>query len=327
MGPNYHPDRDRKKKVQELREHPILNSGLVKPKRVSGHRPGTLSDDRHGGLSDDAIRGLMDLDSRIPPPDADPRPAYSSSYQYRDRLQADHAAGGGLVTNSDGSRQPHYWGHRERLRNRFLAGGHSPMPEYELLELMLFNAIGRIDVKPLAKRLLATFGDLNGVIAASEHRLMQVDGATPRVYYHLRLMEAFAHRMGQAKVLQRDVVSSWDDLVAYCRTVMAHRETEQFRILYLNRRNVLIADEAAGTGTVDHVPVYPREVAKRSLELNATAIILVHNHPSGDPTPSQADIDVTTQVQLACDAIGVVVHDHVIIGKERETSFRADLLL
>lgn len=315
------------KKVQELRESPLVNGGFLKSRRVPEESHDVPTDDRHGGLSDAAMRGLMDLDARIPPPDADPRPAFSSNYADRTRLHEDHSAGGGLVTDADGTKRPHYWGHRERLRNRFLSGGHAPMPEYELLELMLFNAIGRIDVKPLAKRLLAAFGDLNGVIAASEHRLLQIDGATPRVYYHLRLMEAFAHRMGQAKVLQRDVVSSWDDLVAYCRTVMAHRETEQFRILYLNRRNVLIADEAAGNGTVDHVPVYPREVAKRSLELNATAIILVHNHPSGDPTPSEADIEVTAQVQLACDAIGVVVHDHVIIGKDRETSFRADLLM
>ncbi|MEJ6390773.1 RadC family protein [Gymnodinialimonas ulvae] len=307
------------KKVQELREHPLINGGIAKS-RVAPRPIDTQ-------LSHDALRGLEELDARTPPPDAETRPAFSPGYKVNPRLHGDHAAGGGLVSDADGAKRPHYWGHRERLRTRFLSGGHAAMPEYELLELMLFNVIARIDVKPLAKRLLAAFGDLNGVIAASEHRLLQVDGATPRVYYQLRLMEAFAHRMGQAKVLQRDVVSSWDDLVAYCRTVMAHRDTEQFRILYLNRRNVLIADEAAGTGTVDHVPVYPREVAKRALELNATAIILVHNHPSGDPTPSQADIDVTSHVQLACDAIGVMIHDHVIIGKDRETSFRADLLL
>ena len=306
-------------KVRELREHPLINSGFTKSKRLA--RP------QESDLSDDALQGLRDLDARIPPPDVETRPAFASGYQQNARLDAEHTAGGGLLTDPDGTRRPHYWGHRERLRTRFLSGGHAAMPEYELLELMLFNAIPRVDVKPLAKRLLSAFGDLNGVIAASEHRLLQVEGATPRVYYHLRLMEAFAHRMGQAKVLQRDVVSSWDDLVAYCRTVMAHRDTEQFRILYLNRRNVLIADEAAATGTVDHVPVYPREVAKRSLELNATAIILVHNHPSGDPTPSQADIEVTSHIQLACDAIGVIVHDHVIIGKDRETSFKADMLI
>ena len=160
------------------------------------------------------------------------------------------------------------------------------MPEYELLELLLFNAIERIDVKPLAKALLAAFGDLNGVVAASEHRLMQVPGATPKVWLQLRVVEAFAHRMARARVIQRSVISSWDELMAYCRTVMAYRETEQFRILFLDRKNVLIADEAQAKGTVDHVPVYPREVARRALELNASALILVHNHPSGDPTPS-----------------------------------------
>lgn len=285
------------------------------------------SPSKPSGFSEEALRGLHDLDARMPPPGVEAKPAFSRGFQNRSKLSTEHAAGGGLVADEDGAQRPHYWGHRERLRTRFLKGGHAAMPEYELLELVLFNAIPRIDVKPLAKRLLATFGDLNGVIAASEHRLLKVDGATDRVFYHLRLAEAFAHRMGQAKVLQRDVVTSWDDLVTYCRTVMAHRETEQFRVLYLDRKNVLIADEAQGAGTVDHVPVYPREVAKRALELNASAIILVHNHPSGDPTPSGADIDMTCQVQLACDAIGVTVHDHVIIGKDRETSFKSEALI
>lgn len=279
------------------------------------------------GLSTEAMRGLDDLDARSPPPGVETRPAFTPSYKNTSRLSSQNAAGGGMLTEPDGSQRPHYWGHRERLRTRFLAGGHTAMPEYELLELVLFNAIPRIDVKPLAKRLLATFGDLSGVIAASEHRLTNVEGANARVYYHLRLIEAFSHRMGQAKVLQRDVVTSWDDLVTYCRTVMAHRETEQFRVLYLNRKNVLISDEAQGEGTVDHVPVYPREVAKRSLELNASSVILVHNHPSGDTTPSDSDIDMTLQVQCACQAIGVAVHDHVIIGKGTETSFRSQGLL
>ncbi|MEY8827469.1 DNA repair protein RadC [Sedimentitalea sp. XS_ASV28] len=232
-----------------------------------------------------------------------------------------------MVADKDGNMRPHYWGHRERLRTRFLTGGHKPMPEYEILELLLFNAIPRIDVKPLAKRLLAAFGDLNGVVAASEHRLLQVEGATDRVYLQLRIAEAFAQRMARAKVLDRCVLTSWDDLIDYCRTSMAHRETEQFRILFLDRKNTIIADEEQATGTVDHVPVYPREIVKRALELNAGAIILVHNHPSGDPTPSQEDIQMTQQIDAACKTISVAIHDHVVIGKEEEFSFRGAGLL
>lgn len=279
------------------------------------------------GFSEAALRGLADLEARIPPPDVKLTSAFSRGFAKTERLSEDAAAGGGLVKGPDGRDQPHYWGHRARLRERFLSGGHKGMPEYEILELVLFNAIPRIDVKPLAKRLLAAFGDLNGVVAASEHRLMQVDGATDRVYLQLRIAEAMAQRMGQAKVLRRDVVTSWTDLIDYCRTTMAHRDTEQFRILFLDPKNTVIADEEQAAGTVDHVPVYPREVAKRALELNASAIILVHNHPSGDPTPSQADILMTERVVAACDAIDVNIHDHVIIGKETETSFRAEGLI
>jgi DNA repair protein RadC len=254
------------------------------------------------GFSEEALRGLDELERRVPPMDL---PAA--------------LLGEGRVPNP----RPHYWGHRERLRQRFLAGGHAAMPEYELLELLLFNAIPRIDVKPLAKTLLATFGDLNSVIAASEHRLMKVEGVTPRVWLQLRLVEAFAQSMARAKVMLREVIGSWPELMRYCKTVMAHRDTEQFRILFLDAKNVLIADEAQARGTVNHVPVYPREVAKRALELNATAIILVHNHPSGDPTPSQADIDMTGEIELACQAIGVSVHDHVIVGRAGDASFRS----
>jgi DNA repair protein RadC len=279
------------------------------------------------GFSESAMRGLADLDARVPPPDAVTRPAFAPSYRGNDRLSAEASAGGGLVKDENGNKRPHYWGHRERLRTRFLDGGHKAMPEYEILELLLFNAIQRIDVKPLAKRLLSTFGDLNGVVAASKHRLLKVDGATDRVYLQLRIAEAFAQRMARAKVLDRSVLTSWGDLIEYCRTSMAHRETEQFRILFLDRKNTVIADEEQATGTVDHVPVYPREVVKRALELNAGAIILVHNHPSGDPTPSQEDIQMTQRIDAACKTISVAIHDHVVIGKEDEYSFRAAGLL
>lgn len=264
------------------------------------------------GFSEEAIRSLEAFEQRMPPPEA-----YQGSLPAWDRPRTPAAPG-----QAPGNR-PHYWGHRERLRQRFLAGGHDALPEYELLEMVLFNAIPRIDVKPLAKKLLETFGDLNGVVAASEHRLLQVPGTSDKVYFQLRLVEAIAHRMARAKVMQRSVLSSWEALMTYCKTVMAHRDTEQFRILFLDQKNTLIADEAQAKGTVNHVPVYPREVAKRALELNATAIILVHNHPSGDPTPSQADVDMTEQTALACRSIGVVIHDHVIIGKEQDTSFRS----
>ncbi|MCK0168560.1 DNA repair protein RadC [Jannaschia sp. S6380] len=232
-----------------------------------------------------------------------------------------------MVRGADGGQRPHYWGHRERLRTRFLTGGHKAMPEYELLELLLFNAIPRIDVKPLAKRLLAAFGDLNGVVAATEPQILRVEGATDKVYLQLRIAEAFAHRMGQARVLNRHILSSWSDVIAYCRTTMAHLKTEQFRILFLDRKNTVIADEEQASGTVDHVPVYPREVARRALELSASAIILVHNHPSGDPTPSREDIEMTRRIVAACGALDIVIHDHMIIGRDSEISFRSEGLI
>ena len=213
--------------------------------------------------------------------------------------------------------------HRHRLRDRFLQAGGTALPDYELLELVLFRAIPRQDVKPLARLLLDTFGDFNRVITASPARLQMVKGAGPAVMLELKLVEAAAQRMMRARVIGKPVLSSWDALLDYCHTAMAHGETEQFRVLYLDRKNVLIADEQQARGTVDHVPVYPREVVKRALELNASALILVHNHPSGDPTPSEADLSMTRQVQDACAALGLVLHDHLIIGKERELSFRA----
>jgi DNA repair protein RadC len=222
-------------------------------------------------------------------------------------------------------KQPSYIAdHRQRLRARFMAGGAAAMPDYELLELVLFRAIPRRDVKPLARALMDRFGDFNRVISASEARLRDISGVGDAVIIELKVVEAAAQRLSRSKILKQQVVSSWDALLDYCHTTMAHRETEQFRVLYLDRKNILIADEEQAKGTVDHVPVYPREVAKRALELNASALILVHNHPSGDPTPSTSDIDMTAQVAAACDALGLSLHDHLIIGKSRELSFRSE---
>ena len=222
-------------------------------------------------------------------------------------------------------KQPSYIAdHRQRLRARFMQGGAAAIPDYELLELVLFRAIPRRDVKPLARALMDRFGDFNRVITAPEPRLRDISGVGDAVIVELKVIEAAAHRMARSRVMRQHVLSGWDALLDYCHTTMAHRETEQFRVIYLDRKNVVIGDEEQGKGTVDHVPVYPREGAKRALELNASALILVHNHPSGDPTPSQADIDMTQQIFAACSALGLTLHDHLIIGKSRELSFRSE---
>lgn len=234
-------------------------------------------------------------------------------------FDADEAVGAALP----GKLPSYIADHRKRLRARFMEGGAQAVPDYELLELLLFRAIPRQDVKPLARELLETFGDFNRVVTASPARLLMVKGVGESVVQELKIVEAAAQRMMRARVMNRPVLSSWDALLDYCHTAMAHRETEQFRILFLDRKNVLIADEEQAKGTVDHVPVYPREVVKRGLELNASALILVHNHPSGDPTPSEADISMTHQIQDAAQVLGITVHDHLIIGKSRELSFRS----
>ncbi len=224
-----------------------------------------------------------------------------------------------------GARLPSYIGdHRKRLRDRFMAGGAQAMPDYEMLELVLFRAIPRQDVKPLARLLLDTFGDFNRVISAAPARLALVKGVGDAVVQELKIVEAAAQRMMRARVMHRPVLTSWAALLDYCHTAMSHRETECFRVLYLDRKNVLIADEEQAKGTVDHVPVYPREVVKRALELNASALILVHNHPSGDPTPSESDLTMTQNIQDAAQVLGLTLHDHLIIGKSRELSFRAE---
>ncbi|MEY2956576.1 MAG: hypothetical protein RL123_1304 [Pseudomonadota bacterium] len=223
-----------------------------------------------------------------------------------------------------GARLPSYIrDHRARLRARFMAGGPDAVPDYELLERVLFRAIPRQDVKPLARSLIERFGDFNRVISAPPARLGDVAGVGEAVIVELKLIEAAAQRLARARVINRPVLSSWQALIDYCQTALAHRETEEFRVLYLDRKNVLIADEAQARGTVDHVPVYPREVVKRALEINASALILVHNHPSGDPTPSAADIEMTLRIRDAAEVLGIVLHDHLIIGKAREVSLKA----
>lgn len=229
--------------------------------------------------------------------------------------------------NNPGKTPSYLRDHRKRLRDRFMAGGADALPDYEMLELVLFRAIPRQDVKPIARALIDQFGDFNRVLSAPLARLTEVKGVGDAVVTELKVVEAAAHRMARARVIQRPVLSSWDALLDYCHTVMAHRETEQFRVLFLDRKNTLIADEAQGQGTVDHVPVYPREIVKRSLELNASALILVHNHPSGDPTPSEEDITMTRAIEHTASALSITLHDHLIIGKSREISFRAQGLL
>jgi DNA repair protein RadC len=249
--------------------------------------------------------------------------AFQDILPFVEALAPDEAEGAPV-----GDRLPSYIkDHRTRLRARFLDGGASAMPDYELLELLLFRAIPRRDVKPLARRLIDRFGDFAAVITAREDRLLEVDEVGPAVVTELRIVAATAERLARASVMQRQVISSWDAVVAYCRTAMAHRSVEQFRILFLDRRNILIADEEQARGTVDHVPVYPREVVKRALELDASALILVHNHPSGDPTPSQSDIAMTEQIVAAASVFGITIHDHLVVGRSREISFRATGLL
>ncbi|HEU4476732.1 MAG TPA: DNA repair protein RadC [Methyloceanibacter sp.] len=217
--------------------------------------------------------------------------------------------------------KPHYLGHRERLRRRFREGGADALPDYELLELILFRAAPR-DTKPLAKALLARFGTFAEAVNAPEELLREIPGIGEAAITELKLVRAAALRLMRGEVLERPVLSSWSHVLDYCRASMGFASKEQFRILFLDKRNQIIADEVQQTGTVDHTPVYVREVVKRALELSATAIVLVHNHPSGDPTPSRADIEMTKQMVAAAKPLGVVVHDHIIVGKQGHASLR-----
>jgi len=216
----------------------------------------------------------------------------------------------------------HYHGHRERLRGKFREHGDTALADYELLELILFRLIPRRDTKPIAKALIERFGTLGGVFGAPLHLLQEVKGIGEAVATDLKLISAVAHRSLKSEIRGRQVLASWSSVIDYCHQAMAYETNEQFRILFLDKRNQLIADEVQQRGTVDHTPVYPREVVKRALELSATAIILVHNHPSGDPTPSRADIDMTHMIISTAKPLGITVHDHIIIGKEGHASMK-----
>jgi DNA repair protein RadC len=219
--------------------------------------------------------------------------------------------------------KPHYLGHRERLRERFSASvSGDALADYELLELLLFRLIPRADTKPAAKALLARFGSLSEVLGAPVARLQEVKGVGAAVALDLKIVAAAAKRMARGEIKGRELLSSWEQVLDYCRAAMAFEEREQFRILFLDKKNALIADEVQQTGTVDHTPVYPREVIRRALELSSTAIILVHNHPSGDPTPSRADIEMTKTIVETGRQLGIAVHDHIIIGKKGFASMK-----
>lgn len=224
-------------------------------------------------------------------------------------------------------KSPHYLGHRERLRKRFLESQGDGMPDYEILELLLMTALPQKDVKPLAKDLIARFENLAGVLTATPEELMAVPGIKETACAALKVVRAAAERLARAAISDKPIIASWDRLIDYCRTTMGHERVEGFRILFLDRKNRLIADEAQQRGTVDHTPVYPREVMKRALDLGASALILVHNHPSGDVTPSKDDVALTRQIKEGAERLGIQLFDHVIVSKSGETSFKAAGLL
>src|SRR5579863_1683467 len=228
-----------------------------------------------------------------------------------------------MTAKADQSDEPHYLGHRERLRARLRSAGADALADYELLELVLFRAIPRRDVKPLAKALIERFGSFAEAIAAKPERLAEVQGMSEGAITEFKILEAGAARFARGAVRKRRAISSWSALIDYCRTAIAFVDREEFHVLFLDKRNGLIADEKLGAGTIDHTPVYPREVVRRALELSAAAIILVHNHPSGDPSPSSADVKMTHDIIAIGAPLGVNVHDHLIVGRQGHASFKA----
>ena len=237
-------------------------------------------------------------------------------------LEAVPAATAGHNSGETAPPRPHYHGHRGRVRERVLKAGVEPLADYELLELLLFYSIERIDTKPMAKALLERFGTLGDVFAAEPAQLREFD-IDQRTLVHFKAMREVGRRLAERKVKDMPVLTNWQQLIDYCHAALAHEKTEQFRILFLDRKNVLIADEVQQRGTIDHTPVYPREVVKRALALNAAALILVHNHPSGDPKPSRDDIEMTREIKAASEALGITIHDHLVIGRKGHASFRS----
>ncbi len=220
------------------------------------------------------------------------------------------------------SETPHYHEHRTRLRKRFATSGGDALADYELLELLLFRIIPRRDTKPLAKALIARFGDFAAVLAADPARIAEVPGAGESVALELGAIQAAAKRATRIEATRKPLVGSWSKLIDYCRLTLQHETREQFRVLFLDVKNQIIADEILGEGTIDHAPVYPREVVRRALEHRAAALILVHNHPSGDPKPSSADVAVTREIVAAAETLGLKVHDHLVIGKHGHASLK-----
>jgi DNA repair protein RadC len=241
-------------------------------------------------------------------------------------LEAAPAGSTGHNSGEAAPPRPHYHGHRGRVRERVLKAGVEPLADYELLELLLFYSIERIDTKPMAKALLERFGTLGDVFAAEPAQLREFE-IDQRTLVHFKAMREVGRRLAERKVKDMPVLTNWQQLIDYCHAALAHEKTEQFRILFLDRKNVLIADEVQQRGTIDHTPVYPREVVKRALALNAAALILVHNHPSGDPKPSRDDIEMTREIKTASEALGITIHDHLVIGRKGHASFRSLRLL
>ncbi len=267
------------------------------------------------GFAEAMARTAASLDRPAPAP----APGEYDEVTFEDGLGEMAPPAGEPVFASEG---PH--GHRERMRDRLLDRGSDGLADYELLEMLLFLVQPKGDTKPLAKRLINQFGSYANTLAAVQADLTAVPGIGRHTVAAIKLMQAGALRLARAEVLEKPILGNWDQLMAYLNAAMARERVEQFRILFLDTKNRLIADELQGRGTINHTPVYPREVARRALELHAASLILVHNHPSGDPTPSTADLDMTTQIQRLMQSLGVAVHDHIIVGNGRWTSLRKE---